>query len=89
MNPITSTIHLNGTSKEDLDCQIFRVRQALDCAIMAIEKAGPNARDYYPQEKGAFLIAQNEHRGRIERLVGVAKELEAIHEAIVNQGGLP
>lgn len=76
------TIHLNGTSREDLT-------EALREAVHAIHKAGrklaatcPNGRDYYPQGAAAITVALAEHEDRMRKLREVASELEHIAEYI-------
>ncbi len=55
------SIHLNGTSAEQLLEQACEAGNAVRAAIVALEAAGPNARDYYPQGDDAFTRARAEH----------------------------
>lgn len=52
------TIHLNGTSKDELLNQLEAVVSALDAALAAINAAAPNGRDFYPQGPEALTKAQ-------------------------------
>lgn len=80
------TIHLNGTSKQDLLADMLKAYHAIQHAKAALGQASPNGRDYYPQGNGALLIAQDEHRDRIDRLTSVADEIEALAMAIQDGG---
>lgn len=78
------TIHLNGTSSDEL---IRRNRAAGDAAytlLAALDEAWPNARDYYPQGDDAYPKARDEHQSRVERVQSVLNELAALNEAILN-----
>lgn len=76
------TIHLNGTSKDALLSQLETAHSALQDALCALSKASPNARDYYVQGNDAFGEAQNEHRQRLEKVAGVAREIESIYNRL-------
>lgn len=76
------TIHLNGTSREQLQKEILDAARAVNKAISALEAAAPNGRDYYVQSPEAFRLAQTQHRDRLDRLQSVYDELFAISEAI-------
>jgi len=77
------TIHLNGTSKEELCEQIRNAGSALHDAIEALSKAAPHGRDYYPQGDDAFRKAQEEHNSRLYRLAAVQAELAQIYGEIL------
>ena len=76
------TIHLNGTSKDELLDQTLTAADAINVAIRALVNASPNARDYYPQGNGAYGIARDEHLSRLNRLQDVLQELSDIAEDI-------
>jgi hypothetical protein len=80
---ITPTVHLNGTAGDVLLSQVEGAGAALRKALNAIEDAGPNGRDYYPQGPNAIETARREHASRVERVRAVLDEFEAMHEAIV------
>ena len=77
---IFPTIHRNGTAAEDLLTDAIDACDALRAAIAAVQKSGPNARDYYVQPAGSFTRAQEEHIDRLHRLESVLRELEALAE---------
>lgn len=79
-------IHLNGTSKDSLTEDVWAAWTALEAAITTVVNARPNARDYYPLGPDAFKTAAKEHEARVEKLVSVQKELQALAEGI-EQGG--
>ena len=80
-------IHRNGTSREALMEQYLDARNAVEDAIVALGKAAPNGRDYYPVE-GAFSEAVTEHAARVNALCAVSKELYEIIEALDARAGL-
>ena len=80
------TIHLNGTSKDELLQQVCDANNALNAAISKLLEATPNARDYYPQGPDAFRSAQKEHHERYMRLQAVRGELEELACGIVDGG---
>lgn len=77
---ILPTIHLNGSSPDELLRQNIEARKALRRAIEAFEQATPNARDYYPQSDNAHRQAVREHLSRVQRLRDVMEEVSAIIE---------
>jgi hypothetical protein len=79
------TVHLNGTSREELLGQISNAMHAVREARDALMKATPNARDFYVQGDGAFKAAIAQHYLRLDALNGVLGELEAIGVAISDQ----
>jgi hypothetical protein len=76
------TIHLNGTSREELISQLRTAGEALLEARRALENAAPHGRDYYPQGKGAIQQAQTEHYERLRRIDDVYEELMVIWRGI-------
>jgi hypothetical protein len=76
------TVHLNGTSREDLLRQVEDAGLALINAYDALAKMAPHARDYYPQGPDAILQATKEHSDRLHRLATVNSEIERIYEAL-------
>jgi len=51
------TIHLNGTSADDLIEGLVRARHALNEAVSLLQDAAPNGRDYYVQTPSTFSLA--------------------------------
>lgn len=75
-------IHLNGTSKQELLEQLEAAYLALSNAILALSKAAPHGRDYYPISDDAIVKATQEHRSRVDRIVSVQMELTQLADAI-------
>lgn len=85
MKLLPPTLHLNGTSFDELESQWLEVGRAANALREALRAASPNARDYYPQEPGAFEVARAAHEkleGQAQRIYTAAAEmLEALAEA--------
>lgn len=79
------SIHMNGTSGDDLMLQNLVAQQAIEDAINHLRRAGPNARDFYVQGPDAFVKAQDEHLARLTRLSDVSFEIEQVAMAISEQ----
>ena len=80
------TVHLNGTSKQDLLDGYMNAASALRNAIEALAKAGPNGRDYYVVNSREFDTARIEHAARLKKVNEVLAEVEQIMENIADQG---
>jgi hypothetical protein len=78
----TPTVHLNGTSKAELERLNYEAYKAVNAAIDALCNACPNGRDYYPQGNQAISEAMQEHQNRINALFAVKTDLEAILEVV-------
>jgi hypothetical protein len=76
------TVHLNGTSRQELIDQLYVAVRALHEAGSALARAAPNARDYYVQNPLAFSLAQDQHYARMQKLRDITRELEQIAEAL-------
>ena len=59
-NPTLPTIHLNGTGADSLKREYRAARRAIGVAVDALAAATCNARDFYPQEPGAWQRARHE-----------------------------
>ena len=81
---IFPTIHLNGTSKQQLLDDYCDVSHALNAAMKKMIENGPNGRDYYPQGDQAYRKAVKEHYDRIEQIHRVRLEIETIAEHIAD-----
>ena len=75
---IYPTVHLGGTAKGDLLGALTDAMATLQDAIVAVQRAAPNGRDYYPQGAAAINTAQAEHGDRLNLLEQVRADLEAI-----------
>lgn len=78
----TPTVHLNGTSREELQNQLQEAIWATENAIRKLANAAPNGRDYYPQGQNAWSRANDEHVARLGKLQSVVDDLEQIALAI-------
>ena len=76
------TMHMNGTSRQELIDQLCTAGEALRLAIDALQSACPNGRDYYPQGRDATQEALRQHANRLHNLTAVRAELYEIAEAI-------
>ncbi len=65
---IFPTIHLNGTSADDLLEQYRNSMRAVGDAMEVLSRCAPNGRDYYPQSGDAIGTAIEQHRQRREKL---------------------
>ncbi len=82
MNPIP-TVHLNGTSGQDLLDQYADAISAVQNAMAKIP--APNGRDYYVQSEFALVRARLKAQGMVDYLRLVEEELEQIAEGISDQ----
>ena len=62
------TLHLNGTSKTNLEQEYTAAYHAIGKAIDALAAATLNGRDYYPQADGAYYKARSERDAALEQL---------------------
>lgn len=79
------TLHLNGTSYDELYRQYSEACAAIDQAIRIVEDATPNSRDYYVKGDAAMPSAVREHVDRLRRLAAVKDELYSILEDVDRQ----
>lgn len=78
------TIHLNGTSRGELERQLADVGVAARNFIEALGEAAPNGRDYYPQGNDAIKEAIKEHCNRVDLVKKVLDEITEIYSAVVD-----
>ena len=83
------TVHLNGTSAEELMNQLRSAALAVQNAMNVLALAAPHGRDYYPQNSNAINDAMEQHRSRMRRLSEVHTELFELHEAVYRQRRTP
>jgi hypothetical protein len=72
------SVHINGTSKEELLNQVLDVLICLRAALEAMAKAAPHGRDYYVQTSHAIHHAISQHMYRcrtIHELVGEYQQI--------------
>lgn len=77
---ILPTIHLNGTSREELQRQAEAAVRALDDAIARMSDAAPNGRDYYPQGPDVIRTVAREHSERIGQLKRMRDDMMKLWE---------
>ena len=82
---IYPTIHLNGTSADELMLHYEQAASALRRSIDALEYASPNARDYYTRGDGVFKIATTEHAARIELVKKALSEIVILWEHVQSE----
>jgi hypothetical protein len=71
------TVHLNGTSREELIQLRLEAVTAIREAIVALRKAAPHGRDYYVQSPEAYRMARAVWEARLDALENVAEELRS------------
>lgn len=77
------TVHLNGTSREQLLEGYVSAITALDTALDKLLQTAPNGRDYYVQDGDAWRVANAEHLNRMRALHAVREELSQIAEHLI------
>jgi hypothetical protein len=75
------TIHLNGTGAQSLADEYLAVYRAIDQANDALAAATCNARDFYPQEPGAYARAMSQRYEAFRKL----KEVQAYAQAWIER----
>jgi ABC-type transporter Mla subunit MlaD len=79
------TVHLNGTSADELVEQLCAVSNKLVDAIYALRGAAPNGRDFYPQGPDALNKAIAEHSARVTKLLDLKAEIDTLAEKVADQ----
>ena len=74
---LTPTIHLNGTSKQDLLEQQKEILNATRDLLQVMRRATPNGRDYYPQGPDAGNQARDAFA---ERYITVSRMYDEFEE---------
>lgn len=82
MKLMIPTVHMNGTSRKDLQDQLEHVVRAIGAAKAAMQEACPHDRDYYVQSPTAGPAAREQHRNRLRRLEAIEAEIFTIYEGI-------
>lgn len=72
---IKPTIHMNGTSPQDLLEGYSDAMEKVSDAVCALKNVAPNGRDYYPQGDAALSQAIREHNERVKAVELVLQEL--------------
>jgi hypothetical protein len=76
------TIHMNGTSSNELLESYCDAISAMHAALEALARVAPNGRDYYPQGPDACALADSEHGDRKHALIKVMNELQVLAEHV-------
>ena len=79
------TVHLNGTSAAALLEGYEKATAAVTAALTALGEAAPNARDYYPQGRGAWTNVREAHMADLNALHNVLHHLQYLHESVQQQ----
>lgn len=80
------TVHLNGTSAEELSNQWLEVLSAALRLEKALQDAQPHDRDYYVQdEQGLGLVARNENRARLSAVAEIERDAREMRAHILGQ----
>lgn len=82
---IFPTIHNNGSDPEKLIEQYSAAVAACREALDLLEACSPNARDHYVQSTEAMIVASSEHVMRVQKLISVKVELNALAEHVQQQ----
>lgn len=80
--PAIPTIHLNGTSRDELLRGYVNALDALREAEIAVAQTIPHGRDFHVQGDMALERAHREHIDRMRKLRGVFSDLSAIAETV-------
>jgi len=83
--PIVPTIHLNGTSGQDLKTEYYAAFEAIEAAVEALAAATLNARDYYVQSANAYYEAREQRAEAFDKLRQVQDYVEGMLVGIINQ----
>jgi hypothetical protein len=79
---IAPTVHLGGTSRQDLLDQFMEAGHALSLALSKMREAVPNGRDYTTGGWDELALAMHEHSSRVARVQSVMDEYGALCEAV-------
>jgi len=85
INVIPPTVHLNGTSADELQSQHLAVMDACLALHAALAAATPNGRDYYPQGPTFINLALAAHQSCLLNVKLVREHAERMVEAIQAQ----
>ncbi len=78
-------VNLNGTSVESLISQTYDAHEKTDAAIAALLNMSPHGRDYQISPPGSWEAAREQHMKRIDSLVHVKKDLDALLQNLYDQ----
>jgi hypothetical protein len=78
------TVHLNGTSKNELEKQALEAAEALAASLDALYRMTPHDRDYYVQTPQAGQLARDEHQKRCHVVLEVLEDVQALQRALAD-----
>lgn len=77
------TVHMNGTSRDELVQQLLTASHALQAALDKLGEAAPHPRDYYVNpDPNAYRQARAEHDARCQQVREVKTKLDQMAETI-------
>ena len=82
---IAPTVHLNGTSANELKDQYAGACDGLTDALERLKACAPHGRDYYPQGAGAYVLASHYHREAMIQLTAIYEDLVGVLNNIHEQ----
>lgn len=71
-------VNLNGTSRESLIEQNVAALSAVRAALSTVCDAAPHGRDFQISPAGDYVLARKAHFARVEQLLAMTREFEAI-----------
>jgi len=77
-------VNLNGSSKDDLLAGYRWTYEALETAILALQKTMPHGRDY-PDGTATLMEAREQHLARLRAVIDAQRDIEHIARAVLNQ----
>ena len=79
------TVHLNGTSKDELLGQLRRAIITATALKEFLAEAMPHDRDYYVQGEGLGIRARMQQKVRILKVETIIDDLTAIFQSVEKQ----
>jgi len=80
----TPIVNLNGSDKEALLADYRWAYEALETAILALQKTMPDGRDY-PRGTATLVEARDQQVTRLRAVMDVQRDIEHIARAVLNQ----
>tara|TARA_R110000868_G_scaffold135728_1_gene348286 strand:+ start:2722 stop:3033 length:312 start_codon:yes stop_codon:yes gene_type:complete len=80
----TPIVNLNGSDKATLLGEYRWTYEALETAILALQKTMPHGRDY-PDGTDTLMEARDQHLARLRAVIDVQRDIEHIALAVLNQ----
>jgi hypothetical protein len=82
---LAPVLHLNGSGREALETQWEAAAEAIHKAGVALRRAAPNARDYFPRGDDAFERARRAFTELAEALAVAEAACVGVYENIQDQ----